>query len=182
MAAGGDLDHAQRIVHSVDHLSHDVPAVACLAEFVAAGDVDGAVRIACSIANVNQRTRALARVSQARARAGDLDGAERVAHDIANTDHRAEALAYLAKAAAGDPDRAERIARTITDQDRQAKTLLTLTRGRSRRHRLRAVADALRITDWHVSAQDVLELAPPTALVAILAELDAVHATRLNGP
>lgn len=141
--------------------------------------------IADSITGADHQARALVAVAEAAVEAGDLNGArslivraETVADSITNPYTQATVLVSIADAAAKahDFDRAEAIADSIDSAitpKEQAQAFLALTASQDPRRRARAVARALRIADWHLPIQQLINIAPE-ALTTVLAEIDTV--------
>jgi tetratricopeptide (TPR) repeat protein len=168
-----------------------VRTLTLLTEAVAkTGDVDlagslivRAEAIADSITGSDHRARALVSVAEAAVEANDHDGARSlivraraIADSITNPYSRATVLVSIADAAAKshDFDRAEAIADSIGSAitpKEQAQAFLALTASHDPRRRARAVARALRITDWHLPIQHLINIAPE-ALPIVIAEID----------
>ncbi|GAB3001458.1 tetratricopeptide repeat protein [Saccharothrix stipae] len=146
--------------------------------------LDDAERVARNITQPYNRVNVLTRMAEAAAKAGDrrratrlLDDAERVARAIGHPYSQADALTRVASAVAetGDVDRAERMARAITaDRSHRTEALVALAGNRSVPRREHLVVDVLRLPDWQLSVDVLVELAP-AALEVVLAELATVE-------
>ncbi|MEV0034055.1 hypothetical protein [Nocardia sp. NPDC050793] len=165
-------------------------AMATVGDVDQAGNMIGrAEAIADSIPDADQQAGALVSVAEAVATVGDVDRAgalivraETIAHSITNPYTQARVLVSVAEAAAqlGDLDRAETIANSIdfvTTPEEHVRALLAVTATQDPRRRAHAVAQALRIADWHLPIRQLIEIAPD-ARHAVIAEFDAV--TRLD--
>ncbi|MEU4446097.1 hypothetical protein AB0K14_34055 [Actinosynnema sp. NPDC050801] len=190
-AGVGYFDRAEHIVRSMTDRYWLAKALARVAGAVAeAGEpgrtarlLDDAERVARSITQPHNRVSVLVWVAEAVAKVGDrrratrlLNEAEQVAHAITHPFSQADALTRVASAVAetGDVDRAERMARAITaDRSHRTEALVALARNRSAPRREHLVVDVLRLPDWQLSVDVLVELAPE-ALEVILAELATV--------
>ncbi|GAB3852774.1 hypothetical protein GCM10027610_081630 [Dactylosporangium cerinum] len=115
-------DHARRLIADAETMVHEITgpwsqrwAVEKLVEAaMSTGDLDDAVRIAHSLADLSDQAEVLATIAEAAAGAGDLDRAEGIAESTGHSSHQLDALRSVAEAAIsmGDRGRAERIARS----------------------------------------------------------------------
>ncbi|MGY1975658.1 P-loop domain-containing protein [Nocardia gipuzkoensis] len=155
MATVGDVDRAGALIVRAETITH-------------------------SITDPDQQARALVSVADAVATVGDVDQAgalimraETIAHSATNP-----YLVPVAEAAAkiGDLDRAETITNSIdflTTPNDYVQALLTVTATQDLPRRAHAVAQALRITDWHIPIRQLIEIAPE-APTAVITEFDAL--------
>ncbi|MFI6959895.1 hypothetical protein ACIBJI_41335 [Nocardia sp. NPDC050408] len=157
-----------------------------------AGNLIGhAEAIAHSITDADEQASALVSVADAMATVSDVDRAaalivraEAIANSIDNPYTQARVLVSVAEAAAkiGDLNRAETIAHSIdflTTPNEHVQALLAVTAPQDLRRRAHAVAQALRIADWHLPIRQLIAIAPDTP-TAVIAEFDVV--TRSDAP
>jgi tetratricopeptide (TPR) repeat protein len=161
-------------------------AVAIAGDFGQAGTlVVQAEAIAASLTDTYHQARALASLVEAAAKAGDLERlralivrAQSFADSVTDPFAKANALLPLAEAIAkaGDFDRAEAFAASIDSAiapKEQAQAFLALTASQDLRRCARAIAQALRVADWHLPIRELVKIAPE-ALAIVLAEIDIV--------
>ena len=170
---------ALRATHSVTEESLQAPALAAVADALAAADPDRAGRLAAdaervaqSIPDAHQRESALAAVLGSLA-ASDPDRAERAAQSVTGASSKARALAAVGEALAeSDTDRA---ARLIADAERVAESVPD---AKGKATALAAVARALAVTDSDRAERVARSIADTTLTATVLTGLArAVAAT-----
>ena len=131
VARAGELDRAQALAEQAEAAAQSIivlgeqgwaPSYLTAAML---GDLGQAQALARSITNADRRTRVLADLAEATAKAGDLDRALDLAQSITDPARRTRALTRVAEAAAGagDLDRAQELAQSISDPYWQAEAL-----------------------------------------------------------
>jgi Caspase domain len=170
---------ALRATNSVTEESLQAPALAAVADALAAADPDRAGRLAAdaervaqSIPDTHQRESALAAVLGPLA-ASDPDRAERAAQSVTGPSAKARALAAVGEAlAASDPDRATRL---IADAERVAESVPD---AKGKATALAAVARALAVTDSDHAERVARSIGDTTLTATVLTGLArAVAAT-----